>query len=261
MTLMLPCLEQGETCKNMMKMLSDLVDETFKYCNFKVAKIPNDCADLYEAGCKTTGYYSIYMPKSSRTMKVFCDMTTDGGGWLVFQKRFDGSINFYRSWEAYKKGFGYLDGEYWFGNDVISEVSSMKPNVLRVDMGDWEDEKVYALYTTFVLSLEVVEINIVTTGACLAAGDSLSYADGLGFSTKDQDHDLYDDGSCAERLQGWLVVPGLSQLKLEWALSERKTRDICGRYGVEHVAWVLLLRQDDRNENEAQILQAKKLTL
>ena len=38
-------------------------------------------------------------------------------------------------------------------------------------------------------------------------------------------------------------------------------KDICGRYGVEHVAWVLLLRQDDRNENEAQILQAKKLTL
>ena len=27
-----------------------------------------------------------------------------------------------------------------------------------------------------------------------------------------------------ERLQGWLVVPGLSQLKLERALSERKTR-------------------------------------
>ena len=37
MTLMLPCLEQGETCKNMMKMLSDLVDETFKcMCNLFV---------------------------------------------------------------------------------------------------------------------------------------------------------------------------------------------------------------------------------
>ncbi|KAJ8307451.1 hypothetical protein KUTeg_015535 [Tegillarca granosa] len=31
----------------------------------------------------------------------------------VFQKRFDGSVNFYRSWQEYRNGFGNVHGEYW----------------------------------------------------------------------------------------------------------------------------------------------------
>lgn len=39
---------------------------------------------------------------------VFCDQTTTGGGWTVFQKRLDGSVNFYRGWADNKNGFGNL---------------------------------------------------------------------------------------------------------------------------------------------------------
>lgn len=46
-----------------------------------------------------------------------------GGGQLsililapqVFQRREDGSVNFFRGWEAYRDGFGKLTGEHWLG--------------------------------------------------------------------------------------------------------------------------------------------------
>lgn len=33
----------------------------------------------------------------------------------VFQRREDGSVNFFRGWDAYRDGFGKLTGEHWLG--------------------------------------------------------------------------------------------------------------------------------------------------
>lgn len=61
-----------------------------------------DCADAYKAGYSVSGLYHIYIGNRSEAVQVYCDMETGGGGWTVFQRRFNGSVDFQRSWREYK---------------------------------------------------------------------------------------------------------------------------------------------------------------
>ena len=85
---------------------------------------------------------------------MFCDQTTAGGGWTVFQKRLDGSVNFYRGWNDYKLGFGNLNGEFWLGLDKINRLTRGARNRLRVDLEDTKGKTVYAEYDHFAVTSE-----------------------------------------------------------------------------------------------------------
>ncbi|KAK2192775.1 hypothetical protein NP493_23g05016 [Ridgeia piscesae] len=76
---------------------------------------PHDCADVLAAGETESGIYTVWLADTGRQVDIFCDMDTDGGGWLVFQRRQSGTVDFFRDWSSYKSGFGNVSGEFWLG--------------------------------------------------------------------------------------------------------------------------------------------------
>ena len=103
---------------------------------------------MYKSGERTDGVYAI-KPDNLSAFDVFCDQTTAGGGWTVFQKREDWSVNFFLYWKDYKRGFGDLSGEFWLGNDKIHLLTSDDNQELRVDLEDFEGNTAYAEYDKF----------------------------------------------------------------------------------------------------------------
>ena len=110
-----------------------------------------NCAELYKSGERISGVYTID-PDGSGAFDVFCDQTTAGGGWTVFQKRIDGSVDFYRGWVDYKNGFGNLNVEFWLGLHKIYRLTNSERYQLRVDLEDIEGKSAYAEYDMFAIT-------------------------------------------------------------------------------------------------------------
>ena len=71
----------------------------------------------------------------------------------MFQKRIDGSVDFFRGWADYKNGFGNLNGEFWLGLDKINRLTKTKSK-LRVDLEDTTGKTAYAEYDMFAVTSE-----------------------------------------------------------------------------------------------------------
>ena len=130
-------------------------------------------------------------------------METDGGGWTVFQRRMDGTVYFYLNWADYEKGFGDLNGEFWLGLNRINRLNAAQSNGLRVDLEDFDGNKKYATYSTFNVGNAVTKYTLTVSGYGGDAGDSLTYHNGMNFTTKDQDNDDWDRGNCATVYGAW----------------------------------------------------------
>lgn len=177
----------------------------------KSDKAGSDCSDTLEYNPITQGKNGVYnITASSYILKtVYCDMTTDNGGWTVIQRRLNGSVDFYRNWTDYKNGFGFADHEYWIGNDMLHRLTSMNPQELRVDMERFNGEKAYAVYSNFSVGDEASKYQLQVTGYSGNGGDSLYVNNNMKFSTQDQDNDQdngpdWSGGNCATRYRtGW----------------------------------------------------------
>uniref|UniRef100_A0A8D0RNQ9 Tenascin n=1 Tax=Sus scrofa TaxID=9823 RepID=A0A8D0RNQ9_PIG len=150
---------------------------------------PRDCSQAMLNGDTTSGLYTIYVNNDkAQKLEVFCDMTSDGGGWIVFLRRKNGREDFYRNWKAYAAGFGDLKEEFWLGLDALSKITAQGQYELRVDLRD-HGETAYAVYDRFSVGDARTRYKLKVEGYSGTAGDSMAYHNGRSFSTFDKDTD------------------------------------------------------------------------
>ncbi|XP_032865796.1 angiopoietin-2 isoform X2 [Tyto alba] len=173
-----------------------------------------DCAEAFKSGLTTSGIYTLTVSNTVQEKKAYCDMETGGGGWTVIQRREDGSVDFHRTWKEYKMGFGEPAGEYWLGNEFVSQLTNQKRYVLKIHLKDWEGNEAYSLYDHFSLASEELKYRIYLKGLTGTAGKISSISQpGNDFSTKDADNDKCIC-KCSQMLTGgwWFDACGPSNL-------------------------------------------------
>ncbi|XP_063289016.1 ficolin-1-B-like [Pelobates fuscus] len=173
-----------------------------------------NCKELLDYGASLSGWYTVYT-SNGLPLTVYCDMETDGGGWLVFQRRMDGSVDFFRDWNSYKRGFGHQASEFWLGNDHIHQLTSTGTYDLRFDFMDFENNRTYATYSNFKITGENLNYTL-SLGSFIGgtAGDSFYGHRNTPFSTKDRDNDRHKTISCANSYKGawWYTECHISNL-------------------------------------------------
>ncbi|XP_025099887.1 uncharacterized protein LOC112567425 isoform X4 [Pomacea canaliculata] len=177
------------------------------------------CLDWQDKGAKS-GVYTIRLIISSKPRRVWCDMESSGGGWLVFQRRRDNSVDFSRNWTEYLQGFGDISGDFWLGLTAIYEQTDYIYWSLRVDFRDGSGERRYAEYKNFSVASNY---KLYVSGYSGDAGDGLGPSKYREFSTYDRD--TY--GCVRTRHSAWWYPDGCGSTYLN---SPRASDNVWGNF-------------------------------
>uniref|UniRef100_A0A8C5HP32 Tenascin-like n=1 Tax=Gouania willdenowi TaxID=441366 RepID=A0A8C5HP32_GOUWI len=151
---------------------------------------PRDCSQALLNGDTSSGLYTIYVGgDENQPLQVFCDMSSDGGGWIIFLRRQSGRLEFFRNWKNYTAGFGDMNDEFWLGLSNLHKITASGQYELRVDLRD-KGETAYAQYDKFSVSEPRTRYKVHVGGYSGTAGDSMTYHHGRPFSTYDHDNDI-----------------------------------------------------------------------
>jgi len=182
-------------------------------CQTNGGPIDNCCCLGYNNNnynVKSSGVYTIgnFCGVKCSNARVYCDTTSGGGGWTVIQRRTDGSIDFEkRDWVEYEDGFGNLHGEFWLGLRSMHCLTSQGKWELRTDYHLSNGTKSYLHYKQFSVGPAENQYQLSISGF-----DSVGLSDpfssdgsfnGLKFSSRDRDNDLYSSFNCALSYGGW----------------------------------------------------------
>ncbi|XP_059169737.1 ficolin-1-A-like [Physella acuta] len=137
--------------------------------------------------------------KSEIGVDVMCDTKTDGGGWIVLQRRNKLDVDFRRNWEDYRDGFGTYAGDYWLGLKHMYKLTSMGRWELRVEM-TFRKVDYYAQYKSFKIGSESEYFPLRISGFSGNVSDDLKYHNDASFATPDYP----DEMGCAAKFRtGW----------------------------------------------------------
>ena len=130
-------------------------------------------------------------------------MNTDGGGWIVFQRRKSNNVTFARPFAEYEESFGNPEENFWLGLMNIRCLTVSAGSELRIDMTAAGDETAYAKYSVFGIGDQGSNYELSKSDYSGTAGDGL--IDGSQFSTFDRDNDKTSAYHCSAQYGrgGW----------------------------------------------------------
>ncbi|XP_046286228.1 tenascin-N [Marmota monax] len=166
---------------------------------------PSDCSQVQQNSNAASGLYTIYINgDASRPLEVYCDMDTDGGGWIVFQRRNTGQLDFFKRWRSYVEGFGDPMKEFWLGLEKLHNLTTGTPTryEVRVDL-QTVNESAYAVYDFFQVASSKERYKLTVGKYRGTAGDALTYHNGWKFTTFDRDNDIALSNCALTHHGGW----------------------------------------------------------
>ena len=204
--------DENEYCTNLFKQY-----KTFRSkCSPANITIDN-CCDLNDIphSKAPSGVYqmkSCTAPCKSFTIVTttgYCDMITDGGGWIVIQKnKKDSLVNFNKNWTDYEEGFGNLNTEFWYGLSAIHCLTQRGQWEMRVDYQKNDKTWSYLHYNQFSVESASEEYPLTVGGFTGVGTDWFNEQsrphNGMKFSTPDNDNDKSSGSNCAAAYKsGW----------------------------------------------------------
>ncbi|XP_033643378.1 fibrinogen C domain-containing protein 1-like [Asterias rubens] len=160
-----------------------------------------DCNQIRNA----SGVYTLNLTSIPGLQQAYCDMETAESGFIVIQRRRDGSVDFNRSWSEYQEGFGDLEGEFWWGNEKLRTLTDTEVSTweLVVDLEAFDGDVGRVRYGNFSVTGELYDLTVEDFDSLNDEGDGLVQQQ-LAFTTIDEDNDKSRPKNCArERKGGW----------------------------------------------------------
>ncbi|XP_059175243.1 ficolin-2-like [Physella acuta] len=210
--------ELKTTVENNQNQLNAL-QATLQQIENKLQKIPLELEDCIKDSniSNPSGVHKI-----NYILHGLCDTQTDGGGWVILQRRISGNVDFNKTWSEYKEGFGSTDGDFWIGNDWISKLTRMGYTQLRFDM-KFNGSSYYAVYNNFKVQDEAEKYEMSVGNYTGNATDSFGSNIKKLFTTIDVDNDRWPGQSCSYRHGGgwWFYACTQVNLNGPWGIRIR----------------------------------------
>ena len=227
--------------------------------NDVIPEYARDCNDIAAQGHSKSGMHiirPIIYPIDAvddeaynSKFKVYCDLESEDGAWTVFQQRgHNGLVNFYRDWQDYKRGFGYLESEFWLGLDKLHRLTTQARYRLKVVLEKANGDTAYATYDNFKIGDEEGSYKLLLGDYEGTAGDSMTYHAGMLFSTKDRDNDNKHSTHCAKKNKGGWWYNECQQSNLNGLYSTPGVSDI--NTGIR---WYFWKRDESMKSSEMKI--------
>ena len=150
-----------------------------------------ECQTWRDRDITESGVYFVF--HNRMRLHVYCEMLGNGEGWTTILKRKDGSEDFSGNWEAYKKGFGNPNTEFYIRNEALHQMTSGRQVLLKLEGTSFSGVTKSAIFKGFYIDNETNKYRL-HTGEFVSGDTDIKKNwgnhDNCFFTTRDSDNDI-----------------------------------------------------------------------